>query len=71
MSWTMNEDGEILNLDKIERLGVRELEEPSDTQTHCVIAADSVGPEDILYSGTEDKCKDYLMRIFKKLHQVP
>lgn len=73
MSWLFDEDGALINLDKVEMLEIREVEESPDGATHCLAAHfASDDPDAIRWitRGSEQHCSDVLIAIVSKIHII-
>jgi len=78
MSWTRTASKDLINLDKVQTLDIRELDgEPAEGEpTHCLVAVLELPMtgddcEVIIKSGTHNECSALLDAIARKLHLVP
>ena len=73
MSWVFDETKALLNLDKIEKIEVVEIENPEDANTHTVIAYFAPGESQLtawLTTGSEKHCNEAVEKIAKAVHMV-
>lgn len=70
MSWISTKDGELYNLDKVERISLEALDGEGEEE-YGIFIWFSADVNHCVYEGTEIKCLGVLERITSKLHLVP
>lgn len=70
MSWILDTDGGLVNLDHVQHIGVYEIEDPQDTATHMLQAHFPDGEGATLCVGDEPKCIRHLGAIASAVHRI-